>query len=189
MKVVHVNVNFVREINLLSLLLEACAPSKIIRSRSSISRFSSFFDFDQKNQFCVDYLRIHLSFCFCLRQSSYAHCIWHSAVHFEVGIKQRLSLSLFSTLRPYLSSPKWVYRDKKDILKNVCAQQLPPYKVKYYYLDGRALAIYQGRYRTWPIWQRSFKTDCNMVLPSHISNWAQKLLLLFVQPSIHLFHT
>ena len=106
MKVVHVNVNFVREINLLSLLLEACAPSKIIRSRSSISRFSSFFDFDQKNQFCVDYLRIHLSFCFCLRQSSYAHCIWHSAVHFEVGIKQRLSLSLFSTLRPYLSSPK-----------------------------------------------------------------------------------
>ena len=60
-QVVHVNFIRVREINhshsIIRIEVEAYAPSKIIRSRSSISRFSSLFDFDDQIQFCGDHLR------------------------------------------------------------------------------------------------------------------------------------
>jgi|SaaInl74LU_5_DNA_1037368.scaffolds.fasta_scaffold15911_1 hypothetical protein len=107
MKVVHVNVNFVREINLLSLLLEACAPSKIIPSRSSISRFSSFFDFDQKIQFCADYLRISFVLLLLFAPAPIIICSSFGIPQYILKYQTTpLSLSLFSTLRPYLSSPE-----------------------------------------------------------------------------------
>ena len=60
-QVVHVNFIRVREINhshfIIIIEVEAYAPSKIIRSRSSISRFSSLFDFYDQIQFCGDHLR------------------------------------------------------------------------------------------------------------------------------------
>ena len=108
-QVVHVNFIRVREINhshsIIRIEVEAYAPSKIIRSRSSISRFSSLFDFDDQIQFCGDHLRrisivllfafapiiIYMLIAFGIRQS----------IEIEVSNNASLSLSLLYSTHTY----------------------------------------------------------------------------------------
>ena len=108
-QVVHVNFIRVREINhshfIIRIEVEAYAPSKIIRSRSSISRFSSLFDFDDQIQFCGDHLRrisivllfafapiiIYMLIAFGIRQS----------IEIEVSNNASLSLSLLYSTNTY----------------------------------------------------------------------------------------
>ena len=86
-QVVHVNFIRVREINhshsIIRIEVEAYAPSKIIRSRSSISRFSSLFDFDDQIQFCGDHLRISIVLLF-----AFAPIIIYMLIAFGIRIRQ-----------------------------------------------------------------------------------------------------